>query len=263
MTLKLLKYDLRSLFKRFALLWPAALVLALVLGLSFNLEPLRVHGMMYFTMVLLFGGVMAAMGVVAVIFIVNRFSAGLLKDEGYLMFTLPVTGAQLICSKLLTAMAAVIISALVGLGSFILLGATFTFYLEDFFRMAQWLLEKLVQLDAETWLLLAEGLLLGLAALAAQILLIYMCIAIGHLAPGHRSLAAVGAWLVLSAAERHVLSGVDGLLNRMDLSLAGLFSGLPGEPAVTLALTICAHLALSAIYFAVTNYILTRRLNLE
>jgi hypothetical protein len=32
----------------------------------------------------------------------------------------------------------------------------------------------------------------------------------------------------------------------MDLSLAGLFSGLPGEPAVTLALTICAHLALSA-----------------
>jgi len=263
MTLKLLKYDFRSLFKRFALLWPAALVLALLLGLSFNLEPLRVRGMLYFTMVLLFGGVMAAMGVAAAIFIVRRFNDGLLKDEGYLMFTLPVTGAQLICSKLLSAMTAVLISGLVGLGSFILLGAAFTFYLEDFFRMAQWLLEKLARLDAETWLLAAEGLLLGLVALAAQILLIYMCIAIGHLAPSHPGLAAVGAWLVFSAAERHVLSGVDSLLDRMGLALAGLFNGLPGEPAVTLALTICAQLALSTVYFAVTNYILTHRLNLE
>ncbi len=129
--------------------------------------------------------------------------------------------------------------------------------------MAQWLLEKLVQLDAETWLLLAEGLLLGLAALAAQILLIYMCIAIGHLAPGPPLAGRRGG--LACALRRGAACAVRGgrspesngsLPCRPFQRAAGRARRHPGADHL------CALGALS-IYFAVTNYILTRRLNLE
>ena len=50
---------------------------------------------------LAFIAVIAAMLVIAVIFVVSRFSKGLLGNEGYLMHTLPVRPWQLVASKLI------------------------------------------------------------------------------------------------------------------------------------------------------------------
>lgn len=45
-----------------------------------------------------------AMGIFVLVFIIDRFYKGLLGNEGYLMFTLPVTSTAHIASKALTSM---------------------------------------------------------------------------------------------------------------------------------------------------------------
>ena len=90
MLLKLLKYDFRAMWKQFSLIWGAALVLALVnrfvLFQDVDSALLSQDGLFMFA----FMAVIVAMFVIAIIFVVNRFSKGLLGNEGYLMHTLPV-----------------------------------------------------------------------------------------------------------------------------------------------------------------------------
>ncbi|MGI6028910.1 MAG: hypothetical protein ACOX81_05840 [Candidatus Heteroscillospira sp.] len=119
--LKLLKYDFRCMFKQFAMVWPAALALALING--FVQAPLAHHfsGSVNVVLMMLFVGVMIAMCVISAIFIITRFNSGLLGDEGYLMFTLPVTTPQLIFSKLVTAIVVVAVSGIVGMLSMVML----------------------------------------------------------------------------------------------------------------------------------------------
>ena len=101
MLLKLLKYDFRAMWKQFSLIWGAALALALVnrfvLFRDTDNAILSEDGLF----MLAFVAVIVAMFVIAVIFVVNRFSKGLLGNEGYLMHTLPVRPWQLVTSKLI------------------------------------------------------------------------------------------------------------------------------------------------------------------
>ena len=107
MLLKLLKYDFRSMWKTFSLVWAACLVIALVnrFTLPFDGQSGAVigdgDGLLSIMTALAFFGVLCAMFVAVMIFIVQRFYKGLLGDEGYLMQTLPVTADQLLWSKLL------------------------------------------------------------------------------------------------------------------------------------------------------------------
>ena len=95
MLFKLLKYDFRAMWKQFSLIWGAALALALANRFSIfwdvddhaiGLSDTTTSGITVFA----FMSVITAMFVIAVIFVVNRFSKGLLGGEGYLMHTLPV-----------------------------------------------------------------------------------------------------------------------------------------------------------------------------
>ena len=61
-----------------------------------------------------------AVVVLAIVFIIQRFYNGLLKDEGYLMFTLPVKTWQLIKAKGLTALIVTVISGVIGISSVLL-----------------------------------------------------------------------------------------------------------------------------------------------
>ena len=105
MTLKLMKYELRSMLRTFIPIWCVILALSLI-----NRFTLRIEGLSE-----LLGGVPAvllmvayvlsiiAVFVIGLIFLILRFYHGLLKDEGYLMFTLPVKASQLLNSKLFSA----------------------------------------------------------------------------------------------------------------------------------------------------------------
>ena len=114
---KLLKYDFRAMWKQFSVIWPAALVIALINrfthpfnrqgGLGVENELLAV------ITITVFIGVMCAMFVVAMVFVLTRFYRGLLGDEGYLMHTLPVKTWQLVLSKLVCAIVVTVVNVAV------------------------------------------------------------------------------------------------------------------------------------------------------
>lgn len=94
---KLMKYEFNSMGRIFLPIYVTLLIIAAV-NRVFRIGNLEVgFAISALILVLLFIG----LGCVTIIEIIQRFNKNLLKDEGYLMFTLPVTSTQLIMSKLI------------------------------------------------------------------------------------------------------------------------------------------------------------------
>lgn len=91
---KLLKYDFRSMWKQFSVIWPAALILAFLNRFTmFGMDNPGGSAFGEWMGVIsmgLFGGVCFTMVILSAVFVLTRFYKGLLGDEGYLMHTLPV-----------------------------------------------------------------------------------------------------------------------------------------------------------------------------
>ena len=120
---KLLKYDLRANLKIFLFIWPAILVFGLLERVALMAElPSKISAIFVNLTTVLFVLAVIAACVFALVISVIRFYSGLLRDEGYLMFTLPVRPWQLVLSKLLTAFLTLIVTGLV---SFVSVGILF------------------------------------------------------------------------------------------------------------------------------------------
>lgn len=120
MYLKLCKYEFKSIARTLLPIYLAVVVVSLINALSFGVNDLfhagsmvtgygaaiqlphaanTLVGLMQLVVFLAYFGVMVALFVLTLIVIIQRFYKGLLCDEGYLMFTLPVKPWQLIASK--------------------------------------------------------------------------------------------------------------------------------------------------------------------
>lgn len=192
---KLMKYDLRSGIRTFSLIWIGLAALAAINGLTLRIafdgdiqSKLANFIITVLPMVLLVA-LYVAMGIFMLVFIINRFYKGLLGNEGYLMFTLPVTSTAHIASKALTSMIFSVASAIVALLSGVLLMAVLTPL--NFSDVAQAFQEagrylRVNPLPAGTGWLIAEFAVYMLIAAAVTILQIYTAISIGHLAKKNR-----------------------------------------------------------------------------
>ena len=108
---KLLKYDILSMFPYYLMCAAVCVGLAIVTRLMFLIEPSTKQagesvlfiGSQVGTTVLLVIACCAVLAFAA-LFPAVRFYRNLLRDEGYLMFTLPVTPTELYFSKLLSAL---------------------------------------------------------------------------------------------------------------------------------------------------------------
>ena len=129
---KLMKYDLRSGIRTFSLIWIGLALLGAINGLTirFVLAGDTQSGLVSFVFgvlpMILLVALYVAMGIFVLVFIIDRFYKGLLGNEGYLMFTLPVTSTAHIASKALTSMIFSVASAIVALLSGVLLMAVLT-----------------------------------------------------------------------------------------------------------------------------------------
>ena len=118
---KLIKYDLRSCFRKFWVLWVAMAALGVINGFSIRyvLQNGNFSGFMTFLLgilpIILMFVLVTALAIMALVYICERFYKGLLGDEGYLMFTLHASTAEHIASKAIVALILEIISGLVGL----------------------------------------------------------------------------------------------------------------------------------------------------
>ncbi len=264
---KLLKYDFRSMLKQFAFVWPAALVLGLVNRFTINSFVTSTSSAMETVSgiaMLVYVAILMAMFIIAVLFVVQRFYKGLLGDEGYLMHTLPVRPRQLVGSKLVCAVVVTFVSILVAVASILLIIPLEASDFGNFFRALGQMNRDYGANFVFFWVELLIWLLVGMAMGYLQL---YAAMAIGHLAHKSRVLWSVVAYIALNAA---VTAITGNLIDIYMISGDGhiflhTFMGNGGWGAwhASIWITIAATAALSAVFYAVTSYILGKKLNLE
>ena len=254
---QLLKYDFRAMWKQFSIIWPAALVIALINrftlpfntkgGLVANNELVAVITMSVFV------GVLCAMFVVAMVFVLTRFYKGLLGDEGYLMHTLPVQTWQLILSKLICALAVTILNVVVSMLAMVLM---MPIDWTDLFDVIMWqrLVQGLAQ-QPDAILYLVEFFLMVIMAMALMIAVVYLSMAIGHLFHRRRIFMSVVAFFAIDIVGNIVLT----LL--ANTGLAYEITTLGGHLSFWIGIVLLAIPAV--VLFLATSYILKNRLNLE
>lgn len=281
---KLMKYDLRSGIRTFSLIWIGLALLGAINGLTIrfvldgNVQSELVSFIFGVLPMILLVALYVAMGIFVLVFIIDRFYKGLLGNEGYLMFTLPVTSAAHIASKTLTSMIFTLASAIVALLSGGLLLAvlappSFGDIAQAFQEMGRYL--RVNPLPAGTGWVIAEFVVYSLIGMATAILQIYTAISVGHLGKKNRGwlalLAYVGISIAVSILTRACMSVFfqSGSFSEMLLGWqvtvdsAGWRTQGVGMTASTLGIGIGLELLKGTAFFFATRAILDKRLNLE
>lgn len=265
--LKLLKYEWKACARTCLPLYGVLILMSFVTHLLYSIPKNSTFGVMLPAISsMLYMCVMVAAFVVTAVILIQRFYKNLLGSEGYLMFTLPVTVSQHLFSKTIVA---VVMIALSGLAAMISIGifadmSLGTLFVDMIKGMAQ---SGGILFGLELFALAA----LGIAGMA---LFVYMCIALGHLAGKHRLLMSVVWYIVLSTALQFLLllvmmgagnampqALVDAVIRWLDSTM----QTITPVGAAHLVLRCCCVFALigDAVYFLVTRWILTHKLNLE
>lgn len=253
---KLLKYDFRSMFRVFLPLWGALLVISFVNRITANTR--LMSGIPGVVLMIAYIGIIFAVITVTLVLIVQRFYYGLLKSEGYLMFTLPVKPWQLIASKGISAMVVTVLSAVMALLSILIIAQPSL----ELPTLSE-LLHGLKGIGGDEVLMLALIFVLILASALTSVTHIHASLALGHLANNHRIAWSVGAYVGINMLFT-VIAGIlahftDKLNIRLDLKYT---EAVPIINIVLLVL-ILINVIQIAIFFVTTERILSKRLNLE
>ncbi|MBS5145305.1 MAG: hypothetical protein KHY89_07335 [Butyricicoccus pullicaecorum] len=261
---KLMKYELKSLSKGLLPLYGAILIVAAINAVMMGTSAeINVDGWAQVTAIMLYTALCVSVAVMTLIIIVQRFYKGLLGQEGYLMFTLPVPTWQLTCSKLLGASLMCILSGIVGITSVLILGAG-TFVGPDFFAELR---EILTYIDGDSILFLFEILIGMLVDISASICQIYLAIALGHLSNQHRVAMSI-VWYI---AINTVLTFIGAVLTNVTMNAPGvtdfIFGAIFNSGISNVHEFMWIGIAISAvqgaIFYFITNYVLKNKLNLE
>lgn len=213
---------------------------------------------------------MMAMMAAAVVVTIQRFYKNLLGDEGYLMFTLPVTPAQHITAKLAVGT----VWTLLSLALAVLAAAALLFSIpgaaENGMTLARFSAAFRAEMGTGLWMPAAVMLVFFIIGTVNTYLQLYMCMAIGGQWPTSRLGASIAAYLVLNFGLQMLT--VDGMLvSGVVLAATGAMDALvPMVEHAAPAAVMCAVMgAVGAvllvgcvIYFCITRWLLTKRLNL-
>lgn len=263
---KLIKYEIKATGRIFLPLFLALLLFAgitrfiSIIGPEKWTTPSTISMAIYII-------IMVGMFVMTFIMMIQRFYKNLLSDEGYLMLTLPVKTWEHIVSKLLVSMLWIVASGSFALISVLIIAlkkGDLTRILEGFAVIYNLVFEEL---GASLYLLSFEIIIGIFVSLASGILIVYASIAIGHLFNQHKILASFGAFIGLNTLSQilfMLIGSIPGIAFSSNFHVTSNdFIGM--QPIIQLAIVYGIIFAglLSAAYFAVTNFILSKRLNLE
>lgn len=266
---KLLKYEFKSVFYILLPLYLCLLVAAVASRLFMNVSFLQdiFNGVPFFFVSMVYFGLFVGMTVISLMLVIQRFHKGLLSEEGYLMFTLPVKPWQLIVSKGLTATATMLASGAVTLLSMAVLTMTFKEF-RQFFGWDKEIFDWLWK-NFPTWpLLVLEGILFYLVYLWKHICHAYSAMAFGQAANKNRTILSIvvyGAewigiitfWLIIGLIlEKFSFDFPDSMYmwcNRhYQITIHGMIWFLLLWQGIELAF-----------YYVTTHWMLSKHLNLE
>lgn len=250
---KLLKHELKSVGKWYLGLYGLTLIASILLGFYIHTIDSRTNftgdsePILLILVIFSYATIIISVALSTLFLVINRFRKNIYGRQGYLTMTLPVTGHQLILSKLVAAFiwnmlaVLVIILSLVLMISVSSMGDVYSTmfdlsYISDVPALVQYGAGQVVD---------------GINA----ILLIYFAISIGQLFQDHRNLMAFVAFFGIQFVVGTISSVVT-----YSLYQGGIYSS---SPWVFNPVLIGGSLALSGLYYYGTYYIMTRKLNLQ
>ena len=269
MLMKLLKHEFRATARIMGPLYLILLAAALAANLTAGLLDADSFILNIVSALIVMAWFVAVIGVfiVAFILMLQRFYKNLLGDEGYLMFTLPVSVHQHVWSKLIVSAVWFILTGVVVFLSVLVLAFNVSF-LTDLAEIFPKLFEQLTAYYAVNGTaFILEALILAFAGCMTFSLQFYAALAVGHSFPNHKMALSVvfyfvfqfamqilGAFLILALDEGPLYQ----LLMRLDFHI-------DGAAAVHFAMWILIALTAlyGAVFYFVTALTLKKRLNLE
>ena len=284
---KLLKYEFKSTSRVLWFLYAGLIVVALLLGLviranvdfgsiDFMPAPGQGNEVMGVLMSIVTGAfaliyflLIYAIVITTTIVIIMRFYKNMLGGEGYLMHTLPVKTSSLILSKLITACCWMLIAFAVIVISTIVLGFS-SGIIGEILRngglreIIEGVKFALKQIGFSGWTFV----ILMAVSTVSSIMMYYVSMALGNLANNHKFLfsvlAYVGIRVVLSIVIT-ITSVVSGLQFTTAMETANIDS-FTNEFARMMNMNmwsgILTQLAVAVGGFFLTNYLLSKKLNL-
>lgn len=251
---KLLKYELKATSRTFLPIYIALILVALGNRL-FRLGNINL-GFGLTTAILV--GLFVALGVLTLIVTIQRFNRNLLGDEGYLMFTLPVTAHELIFSKLIATLIWGVISGIIGVITCIILMGDYQ-SLKEIIQMwpqlwSEFMIEMNAQFKGQIVFMIISVPLIGLFSYIEFILMIYLSLATAQLPifTKHRG--------IISFITFFVINSILQLL----VAIVGEFIPLSNMPSGITCMSMMIGIGiLDVILFIGIHYILSKHLNLE
>jgi hypothetical protein len=185
-----------------------------------------------------------ALLVVTLKLVIQRFRNNFLKDEGYLMFTLPVPLWQLVASKALAALCAFLAVCVV-----IALSVLISWSIAAFSTMPEVFTSLLSVLKAEYGGKMLAWAVLFLLLIVQQLFLIYACMTVSQIAPRFRGLVGFAVYLAVMLLAESPLSSL-------------VYNAL-AEGTLKFWITALLEAFFAAVYFITSVKLLKHTLNLE
>ena len=266
---KLLKYEFKSLGRVLLPIYCATLAMSLITSVLFKIQPdfnsgaFNILKSMALLASVIYGLTIAASLLVSFFCAIYRFKKNIFGDEGYLINTLPVSPWQNIAAKGITAIAYQFVGIIVSAVSGILFIAVISDLSEidllsmfsDLLRMAHMYGGSVIGYAVEIILTVISSSLCGM-------FMIYAAMSIGHSFNTRRVLKSVGAFLGIYVATQLINSVLVCTASNILESLNLVFDAT-GAFHIMLISVIILESAYAVLYFAITNYFISNRLNLQ
>lgn len=181
---KLMKHELRALFRVILTFGCAAFVVSGVASLLVWLDPDGFVGVLLYMFSFIMTSVLVLVGL---IWSIRQFYASLFTGEGYMTFSLPVKPMQLLWSKLLSALIASFFCSLITIASWLMLLASLSPEIIRELSMVFGELFEVIQVAISSDpLLVVEFAILIIVSIPTTTLFIYSVISVGQLFTNHR-----------------------------------------------------------------------------
>lgn len=258
---KLLKYELKATSRVFVPLYIAILVVSIVNGLSLNLEIFNIQGLATIILMCLF----ISLFVITIVVTIQRFNKNLLKDEGYLMFTLPVSSKSLVLSKYLTSLIWTFLSFVVAFLSFniIFIIPTYKYFDYSYFiNEFNLLFSNMLNLN-----ILGQFFKITLLMVISYTIFIfnvYLSLSVGQLPIFNRfrNISSFIGFLVINLLISYAQNIVSLFVNNASINIETI-DYVTSIVSKGLNVAIVVNIIIILVLFFATTYILDKKLNLE
>lgn len=260
----LMKYEIQATRRIFLPLYGLILVFACINKVFFVSDLNKIRGigaLPFWISMTVYVLLIAALAVMTLVVLIQRFYKNLLGDEGYLSFTLPVKTHLHLDSKLLVTVMWMLLSFLVAFLSIFLLAADAK-TLEEIRAVWPQVMSYLGGFGGSVYAIAAEGIVFALLSCAKEILHIYLSIAIGNFSGKHKLLTGFGVFIGINIIEQIVMSLIvnfSGVISWSRLSLNATTSAIEGF----LGFMIVYTLVFGGLFYFFTHLVLNRKLNLD